>query len=494
MADTVFANQLAQALDGLESQVDVLSLDCFDTLIWRATPEPPDVFCEIDAPVTRMSRMVAEQTARERRLVQDGLGEVTLDEIYRCALPSADDAEIAARVAAELALEHRHCLPFAPAVALIRRAKALGKRVIVVSDTYLRTDQLSELLAAKLGPELRAMIDRVYCSSAFGVSKGHGLFDKVLADLKLPAARVLHVGDNPRADVDGAEQAGIRPLLLLQGDRALLEQWRLELAALLSVDTRLRDRAVPLLPHRPLLAERLRTQPGAAERLGYGSIGPLMDGFARWVLDEARAIEARGSPVKLCFLMRDGHLPLQAYQAIAGAAIRPPHAIELSRFAAFAASFETQADVDAYLGMMSDTVRLDALARQLMFTSIEAEALLPRRGRAMPVYQFADRVRARPICARSSTARRRRASVCSPTSSGNSHRSPARRCCWSTSAPPAPCRTACSRSLPRASASRSRAATCCCAMCRAPPTASAASSVLTGSMAGCWNRCTTTSP
>jgi FMN phosphatase YigB (HAD superfamily) len=411
MADTVFADQLAQALDGLESQVDVLSLDCFDTLIWRATPEPPDVFCEIDAPVTRMSRMVAEQTARERRLVQDGLGEVTLDDIYRCALPSAADAEIAARVAAELALEHRHCLPFAPAVALIRRSKALGKRVIVVSDTYLSTEQLSGLLAAKLGPDLHAMIDRVYCSSAFGVSKGHGLFDKVLADLKLPAARVLHVGDNPRADVDGAVQAGIRPLLLLQGDRALLEQWRLELAALLSVDTRLRDRAVPLLPHRPLLAEHLRAQAGPAERLGYGSIGPIMDGFARWVREEARAIEARGSRVMLCFLMRDGHLPLQAYRAIAGAGDPPAHAIELSRYAAFAASFESQADVDAYLGMMSDTARLDALARQLMFTPTEAEALLPRRGRTMPVHQFADRVRRpanlRKVIERSAQARQR---------------------------------------------------------------------------------------
>ncbi|MCU0949686.1 MAG: HAD hydrolase-like protein [Burkholderiaceae bacterium] len=410
-ADQVVGNQLAQALDGLEDQIDVLSLDCFDTLIWRATPEPPDVFCELAAPVTRMSRMVAEQTARERRLVRDGLGEVTLDDIYRCALPSADADEIGRRVAHELALEHRHCLPFGPAIALIRRAHALGKRVVVVSDTYLRTEELSSLIAAKVGADVRTMIHRIYCSSAFGQSKSQGLFKQVLADLKLPAARVLHVGDNARADVDGAVAAGIRALLLAQGDRPLVEQWRLELAALLASDTKLRDRAVPLLPHRPLLAARLPQADGPAERLGYGTVGPIMDGFARWVRDEARAIEARGSRVKLCFLMRDGYLPLMSYKAIAQADDPRAHAIELSRFVAFSASFSSQADVDAYLGMMSDTVRLDALARQLMFTSSECAGLLPAPGRAMTVHQFAERVRRpanlRKVIERSAQARER---------------------------------------------------------------------------------------
>lgn len=76
----------------------------------RATPKPPDVFCELAPPLTRLARMVAEQTARKPRLAAEGLGEVELADIYRCALPAADEAEIAARVKAEIAVEHRYCI------------------------------------------------------------------------------------------------------------------------------------------------------------------------------------------------------------------------------------------------------------------------------------------------------------------------------------------------------------------------------------------------
>jgi HAD superfamily hydrolase (TIGR01549 family) len=393
MSGSVFADQLAGALDAHAAAVDVLSLDCFDTLIWRTTPEPPDLFCQLSPPLSRLSRMVAEQTARERRLVKDGLGEVTLPEIYRCALPSADSAEIERRVAEELALEHAHCVAFAPAVQLIRRAKALGKRVVVVSDTYLRTEELRALLQAKLGDDVLALIDRIYCSSAHGKPKSMGLFKHVVADLKVQPGRILHIGDNPKADVDGALKAGLMPLLLLQGDAELTEQWRLEMAALLMTESGLRHRAMPLLPQRPGLALQARSLDEPAARLGCATMGPIMDGFVRWVRDEARALAAGGRKVKLCFLMRDGHLPLQAYKALAGPGDPPAVAIELSRFVAFAASFGTLAEVDAYLGMMADTVRLDALARQLQFNEMEMRALLPGGGRALAVHEFGDRVR-----------------------------------------------------------------------------------------------------
>ncbi len=411
MSGSVFADQLAGALDAHAAQVDVLSLDCFDTVIWRSTPEPPDLFCQLSPPLTRLSRRVAEQTARERRLVKDGLGEVTLPDIYRCALPAADAEEIERRVAEELAVEHAHCVPFAPAVALIRRAKALGKRVVIVSDTYLRTDELRALLLAKLGDDVLAMIDRIYCSSAYGKPKSQGLFKHVVSDLKVPAARVLHIGDNPKADVDGALKAGLRPLLLLQGDAELTEQWRLEIAALLLTETALRHRSMPLLPQRPALAAGARSGVDAGERLGYATVGPIMDGFARWVRDEARALAAGGRVVKLCFLMRDGHLPLQAYRALSGPGDPPAFAIELSRFVAFAATFSSLAEIDAYLGMMHDTVRLDALAKQLMFNETETRALLPSGGRGLAVHEFGDKVR-RPanvqkVIERSAKARQR---------------------------------------------------------------------------------------
>jgi FMN phosphatase YigB (HAD superfamily) len=389
MEDTIHADALAQALERHGQGIDVLSLDCFDTLLWRTTPEPTDVFCELAPPVTRHTRMVAEKTARERRLVTDACGEVELGDIYRCALPGADEGEIERRVAAEIEAEHRHCVAFRPAVALIRAARERGLRVVVVSDTYLNTDQLRELLCAKIGSETVAMIERIFCSSAFGVSKSRGLFGRVLSALGVPPQRVLHVGDNAKADVVPARELGMRPLHLQQGDEALAEQWRLELAALLTADDRLRASGVPMLPHRPLLAEKTRAVGGDGERLGYATLGPLMYGFARWVREQRDALAAGGRRVKVCFLMRDGHLPLRAYQVIAPDDANA-FALEISRFVAYAATLREPADALAYLGLMSDSVRLDALARQLLFTPQETAALVARsKGRRDPVHRLA---------------------------------------------------------------------------------------------------------
>jgi FMN phosphatase YigB (HAD superfamily) len=412
MVTEIHADRVGELLHEAGDDFDVLSLDCFDTLIWRTTPEPPDLFCELRAPLSRLSRLVAEQTARERRLVAAGLGEVTLDDIYRCALPGADDAEIAARVAEELALEHRFCVAFAPTIELIRAAKRRGKRVIVVSDTYLTTEQLAALIAAKAGADVVASIDTIFCSSAHGYSKTTGLFPRVLKKLQVPAARVLHVGDNPKADVEAAREAGIRCVHLLQGDRGLLEQWRLELAAMVMADDALRHRAAPLLPHRPLLAARARAIEAPGERLGYATLGPLMHGFAHWVRDEARALAAGRRRVKVAFLMRDGHLPKLAYEAIAAAGDAPAVALEISRFTAFAATLDDESRIVSYLGMMSTALNVEPLARQLLFTPQEAAPLVARANQGRnPVHRLAEAVlqpaQLRRITERSATERRR---------------------------------------------------------------------------------------
>ena len=60
MAKTIYADDMANALDYCDAPIEVLSLDCFDTLIWRTTPKPNDVFCELAPPLRRLSRMVAD--------------------------------------------------------------------------------------------------------------------------------------------------------------------------------------------------------------------------------------------------------------------------------------------------------------------------------------------------------------------------------------------------------------------------------------------------
>jgi FMN phosphatase YigB (HAD superfamily) len=378
MIDEVHADELAGLLHSFGGEIEVLSLDCFDTLLWRASPDPRDVFCELRPPLSRSSRVVAEKKARQESFVRSGHREVTLADIYRCALPNAASAEIEVRVAEELQLEYRHCQAFAPAVALIRSAKLRGLKVVVVSDNYLRAEELEHLIAAKVGAEVMAQIDHVFASSAFGASKLTGLFPIVLSRIGVEPHRVLHVGDHPQADLRCALEAGLQAVQLLQGDAQLEEQWRLELVAQLTAEPALRHRGPPALPHRAHLAQRLRrfTDPGA--RLGYGTLGPLMYGFACWTLEQARELASDGHPVRVCFLMRDGYLPKRAYDMLAADSDPPSYAVELSRFAAFAASFRSADDVIEYTGSLWNSGNIEALARQLLFRPVEAKALLSK--------------------------------------------------------------------------------------------------------------------
>jgi len=64
------------------------------------------------------------------------------------------------------------------------------------------------------GLELRPFFRTVLISGDLGYRKPHPYpFERLLAQLSVPAARTLFVGDDPRADVLGAMRAGIRPVL-----------------------------------------------------------------------------------------------------------------------------------------------------------------------------------------------------------------------------------------------------------------------------------------
>src|SRR5688572_12945394 len=125
---------LAEAPEGIE----ILSLDCFDTLIWRNVQSPGDIFADLPVPGGAIwSRKRCESRARRRARFSEERDEVSIEEIYATLYPAAGDEARSEAIAGELAAEARHCYGFAPTAALIRDAKAKGLKVIIVSDTYL---------------------------------------------------------------------------------------------------------------------------------------------------------------------------------------------------------------------------------------------------------------------------------------------------------------------------------------------------------------------
>jgi FMN phosphatase YigB (HAD superfamily) len=375
LANSILPHALPSALDAYPG-VTLLSLDCFDTLLWRDVHAPIDLFNALGE-ANLLQRSWAEETARSNAAVRHRRNEVHIDEIYAELLPNASKAERAAAVQGEIDAEARHCFAFKPTVELMRAAKAKGIETIIVSDTYLDEKQLRGLIAAAAGAEVAGLIGRIFCSSHYGKAKSEGLYEPVLKALKLAPEKILHIGDNKKADVDGVAPFGVHTLHLEQFTEGTRQRIRLESGISSIFHGAEPGTALTHQPHRATLAAIEPQLNDPAEVLGFTTLGPLFAGFDRWLAEEAKALQAaNGGTVHAVFLMRDGYLPQLVHEARGGTG----HAVEISRFTGTAASIRDADAVNRYVEreIMSD---LNAVAKQLLLPAPEAAKLVKDHGR-----------------------------------------------------------------------------------------------------------------
>jgi len=192
--------------------IDVLSLDVFDTLLLRGVHSELKRFREIAAIEAARYPGISARTFYEARALAhhltyhaknavQGCREPRAEAIFVCmanilALPG-DAAEVLAALELRYEEEHLHANP--AVCAIVRRARRDGIPVIAMSDMYWSGGQISELLRKCLPADV--VVDRVFCSSDFGVSKASGqLYDRVLKELNCKPERMLHLGDNRDSD------------------------------------------------------------------------------------------------------------------------------------------------------------------------------------------------------------------------------------------------------------------------------------------------------
>ncbi len=371
MTDYILPHALPSALDGREG-IRLLSLDCFDTLLWRDSHAPRDIFDALDG-VTVLQRQWSEMRARSAALINHKRNEVTIAEIYREMFPGAPKATIAEAVANELDAEARHCFAFQPTVALMREAKQRGLGVIIVSDTYLDADQLRELISRAAGADVAALIDRIFCSSHYGRSKAEGLYQDVLKVLKCDPKTILHIGDNRVADVEGIAPFGVQAVHLKQFAHATEQRLRLESSISALLHARTPGTIAAQQPHRAALAMGEPQISDPAEALGFSVIGPVLHAFERWLQQEAADLQAeRGGTVHWLFLMRDGLLPMRMHEAASSGT--KSHPVEISRFTAVGAALTSEAAVERYLHYEVGS-NVEKLAKQLL-NDAEAKVVL----------------------------------------------------------------------------------------------------------------------
>lgn len=341
--------ELPTLLDRAPQGIQYLSLDCFDTLIWRNVNVPTDVFADLGLGGNgAMQRNWAEKVARHAAQHVEGRLDIRLGEVYDRILPKAGPDELAARVQGELDAEARHCFAFAPARDLIVEVKRRGLKVIIVSDIYMSEPQLRRLITQAGGEALIGMIDRIFCSSDHGRGKSNGLFEIVLKELNVAPGAILHVGDNPVADQEAPAGLGITCFHLRQFEPEVEQRLRLEAGVSALMESASRTILPVAQPHRAAVS--LRTNDDPVFALGHDVVGPVMHGFASWIRAEAEEMAAAtGKRVKLAFLLRDGHLPGECFKALFPDWEDRVAMIEISRFTAQAAAFMDARAVDDYI-------------------------------------------------------------------------------------------------------------------------------------------------
>lgn len=319
---------------------EVISFDIFDTLVNRPFMRPSDLFKFMSGFVQDIIDRPEIDFAIERRKAEEiafncavasGRGEVKLKEIYKVFRKRVGITirELNKIMDLEIEMEVKLLARRESGYRAFQLAKSLSKRVILVSDMYLPSGVIEKIL------EKNGYIDyeKLFLSSDIGVKKHNGaLFDHVLKDLGVPPSTVLHVGDNVVGDVQRAKSRGIKAFHLVHS----LEKFK-ETSAYTMLWKRDEDRhsldwqiVLACIGHKfcnnPYLPERKGTLFGGDPwRLGYYGVGPLLLGFARWLLISAM----RDGIDRLYFLSRDGYLMKMAYDLIAANCQGAPKSIYL---------------------------------------------------------------------------------------------------------------------------------------------------------------------
>ena len=305
----------------------VLSLDVFDTLLWRTVPEPVDAFVgfgsrlhergllaeHVSPQLFARLRERAERKARRSVQAAGRVPEVSIEAIYD-ELPAHLFCGVAPGDLPDEEVEFERTITF-PDLDILRLAetaqKKFGTRIVLVSDTYFANHQLRRIVEREALDEIE--IDQIFTSSQYATGKGWDLYKVVLDALGVSPDVVLHVGDNQQADVDRSRDHGIRAVHFekLPGQLKTV----LEREGLYRTDDRQRVKATldPAGGDFGLTAVRSKTLSRTDDlgvdgrsngywSFGASVLGPVFTAFAEWVHHRARA---EGLDAVYC-VMREG--------------------------------------------------------------------------------------------------------------------------------------------------------------------------------------------
>ena len=284
------------------AEYDVISFDIFDTLLLRPFARPSDLFFVAGERLGCLNyeaiRRQAEQDARKDALWNIGCGEVTLAEICaRVSRMTGIPGEEAER--AEIQAEAEMCFANPYMKEVFECLKPFGKRLICISDMYLPSDVIRQIMEARgfYG------IDRYYISCEYRASKWEGTLYEIVREQSGKEASYVHVGDHPESDGKQARKHGFHTEPYRNVNQAGMSNRPRDMSALTGS------------VYNGIVNARLYN--GSEEysleyELGFVYGGLLVTGYCRFIHEYA----AEHAADKLLFLSRDGDILHRVYNLL----------------------------------------------------------------------------------------------------------------------------------------------------------------------------------
>ncbi|MDH0289124.1 hypothetical protein N7414_08355 [Pseudomonas sp. GD04087] len=318
-----FDTYLARNEQDLQRQISnptikTVAFDIFDTLLLRPLLDPESIKRLTAQRVDKGTaekylryRAIAEARAREKAGRDITTAEI-FDELGRLA--GIEKGTLLALRQREEETEFACVTPRPDSIALLRYAKRLGKRVVLLSDMFLP----QPVITAMLQKSSILQWDKLYISGEVGVRKDTGqLYELALREEQLLPEQMLMIGDNERSDVQIPGDMGLdllhvlKPVDLARG----LPHWSRLVESIRGRDDLSAELALGLLLRRNFAKIAFGTfrpaafSQGSAELLGYNVVGPLLTHFVTWLRERAE----RDGTERLYFLSREGKLLKAAF-------------------------------------------------------------------------------------------------------------------------------------------------------------------------------------
>lgn len=294
-----------------DKDINTISFDIFDTLLFRMVKRPIDVFekvgkqaikegfleVEIHGEVFKDIRIEAEKRARYNKKKTLGITEISLQEIYDC-MPSKIIKYPKQLMQIEVQIEKEVCFINPTMHSFIKKLKQTGKKVILTSDMYLSRSMIENIL--EYNDFELSLIDNIYVSCECLKSKQTGdMYPYLLEQLNIDVSQLVHIGDNYISDIMNAKHYNIKTIHYDCISSETFMNIQLE-------ELKYGDMVPELYSLRRYAASLAE---GTEEdkfwfTLGASIIGPLMSGVAEWGLDIANKNQIN----YIYPLMREGKL------------------------------------------------------------------------------------------------------------------------------------------------------------------------------------------